>query len=549
MNAREERTDPGPQNMRSSETFSGIRIVDFTNNLAGPLATMILADLGADVIKIERPDTGDDTRVLPERWGSESAIFVSCNRNKRSVVLDLKTPTGQMGAEKLIGSADVLVESFRPGKMDALGFSETRLRSIDPRLIYCSVSAFGRTESGRELPGYDPILQAFCGIMAATGHDGTPPARAGASVVDNSTGMWTAMAIMAALTRRRISGVGEYIETTLIDAGVAMMAKETAILQATGQDPRRLGSASSFSAPYEAFKTADGWIMVAAANTNLFRRLCHAVSLPALASDERFTTPMRRTDQRAELHDLLGKIFLTETSESWVTRLHDAGVPAGPINDLSTCLDSPIARERRLLAPTVGAPEPGRMLLRTPLQTGENVTYRWPPRLGEHTTEVFAELGISTQTGPSVDTDSLDPTDQGDSLGAPLSVEEIVRSLEERRYDCMVRCDVDVLGELLSDKLTYRHLNGVVDGRELYLSNLRSRTYEYTDITHHTDRVEVLGNVALSHGSLFAHARLRGRAVELRCATLSVWSMEDKWRLVAYQPTATDGQQSDRKQR
>jgi hypothetical protein len=351
--------------------------------------------------------------------------------------------------------------------------------------------------------------------MAATGHEGTPPARAGASVIDNSSGMWAAMAIMAALIRRQRTGRGEHIETTLLDAGLSMMAKEVAILQGTGDSPRRLGSASSFGAPYEAFQTADGWIMVAAANTSLFRRLCITMSLPEVAAAQRFATPADRTARRAELHELLEGVFRGASSASWIRSLSAAGVPAGPINDLAAAMRSPIVAERGLMVRTVGAAGNGRRLLRTPLETGADPCYRWAPRLGEHNDEIRRELA-----------ETMPPT-----------VEDVIRASEQRRYASMLSNNVADLSDMLSERLRYQHLNGSVDSKESYLRQLRLGHYRYRSITAATDRVQVIGATALAYGSMHAIAEHEGEPVHLRCRTLSVWVFEDRWRLVAYQPT------------
>jgi crotonobetainyl-CoA:carnitine CoA-transferase CaiB-like acyl-CoA transferase len=244
--------------------LQGVRIVDLSAMVAGPMATMMLADLGADVIKVERAGHGDDARRLPPYWPTDGdepedgAVFVSLNRNKRSLQLDLKRPAALAAVQRLVDDADVFIESFRPGKVDRLGLSYEALSKRNPRLVYCSISAFGRGPLGHDLPGYDPVVQAFTGVMDANGHPDGEPARVGPSVVDLTTGMWAATAIMAALAARERTGEGCQVEATLVDTGFALMNHQLMAYLATGEPPRRTGTETAFAAPYEAFHTGDG---------------------------------------------------------------------------------------------------------------------------------------------------------------------------------------------------------------------------------------------------------------------------------------------------
>jgi hypothetical protein len=255
--------------------------------------------------------------------------------------------------------------------------------------------------------------------------------------------------------------------------------------------------------------------MVAAANTSLFQRLCIAISLPEVAAAPRFATPADRTARRAELHELLEAVFRGASSVRWIRSLSAAGIPVGPINDLAAAMRSPIVAERGLMVRTAGAPEKGRRVLRTPLETGSDPCYRWAPRLGEHNEEIRRELEGTTK----------------------LAVEEVIRASEQQRYTAMTSNDAAVLSGVLSERLCYQHLNGSVDSKESYLRQLRLGHYRYRSITAATDRVEVIGTTALAYGSMHAIAEHEGEPVHLRCRTLSVWVFEDRWRLVAYQPT------------
>jgi crotonobetainyl-CoA:carnitine CoA-transferase CaiB-like acyl-CoA transferase len=374
--------------------YSNLRVLDLTLNLAGPYSTQILADLGADVIKVERPGRGDDTRNFHPKAQGESIVFHAVNRNKRSIVADLKDPSERERVMRLGATCDVVVESFRPGKADELGLGYEDFRAQDPSVVYCSVSAFGRGEAGRELPGYDPLIQAFCGIMSTTGHPGNPPTRVAASLIDLSTGMWAAMGIAAALADRRRTGKGQHVEATLVDSGYALMCHQLSGYVATGELPGQLGSGSPITAPYEAFRTADGWVMIAAGNNDLFGRLCASLDLAELADDDRFRAPHDRVVNRELLHSLLEQTTERRSSEEVTRHVRAAGVPIGPVNEIDQALEEDIVAERELMVPADGAQNPDLRLVRFPLTAnGAHATRaRRAPLLGEHTDEVLAEL-------------------------------------------------------------------------------------------------------------------------------------------------------------
>lgn len=378
------------------KSLQDVRVLDLSLNLAGPTCGMILADLGADVIKVEHPERGDDTRSFPPEWDGKSVVFMACNRNKRSIGVDLKSPEGKAEVRRLATTADVVVESFRPGTADKLGFGYEELKELNPSLIYCSISAFGRGPAGGGMPGYDPLIQAFTGIMAATGHPGQEPARVAASLIDLTTGLWAATGVIAAINERLTSGGGQQIEATLVDSGFMLMCHQMAGYLASGEVPQPLGSASPITAPYEAFETKDGWVMIAAGNDSLFLRLCEAIGEPQLSREERFLRIADRTRNRRELHAAIGRVLVTETIEHWMERIGEAGVPIGPVNDVGAAIDHPITNERELLqkASDPGVPEDLR-LIRIPLTSdGETAPdMRRPPELGEHNAEILGGEG------------------------------------------------------------------------------------------------------------------------------------------------------------
>jgi crotonobetainyl-CoA:carnitine CoA-transferase CaiB-like acyl-CoA transferase len=385
--------------MSLERTYEGLRVLDLSENIAGPLACMILADLGADVVKIERQSIGEATRSLPPRWrtldGDESTVFLTVNRNKRSVALDIASPAGRDAVLRIAAGFDVVVESFRPGVAERLGLAFDDFAQISTQVVYCSVSAFGEGPLGHDRPGYDAIVQAFSGIMEMTGDPDGLPARAAPSIVDISTGLWATTSIQAALARRPAERRAQRLEATLVDSAFFLMCHQVMGYLGTGDFPGRLGSAAPSTAPYQAFRTADRPIMVAAATDRLFERLCLALDLPEVLTDPRFRSVQDRVGLRDLLTDLIEERLVTASSEHWLAQIGAAGVPCGPVNDLAAALAHPVTAERRMVREVASERFPGFRQLRLPIDTAGECAMREPPALGQHTAAVLAEAGLT----------------------------------------------------------------------------------------------------------------------------------------------------------
>ncbi|KQX49896.1 MULTISPECIES: CoA transferase [unclassified Streptomyces] len=373
--------------------LSGIVVADFGRVLAGPYMTMLLADLGADVIKIERPGSGDDTRA----WGppfadGEATYFLGVNRNKRSVALDLADPEDLAAARAIVDRADVLVENFRPGTMEKLGLGYEDVRAGNPGLVYCSVTGFG-TEEGARLPGYDLLVQAMGGLMSVTGEPDGPGTKAGVALVDVITGLHAGLGVLAALRHRERTGEGQRVEVSLLSSLLSALTNQAAAHLGAGVVPLAMGNRHPSIAPYEVFEAQDRPLILAVGNDRQFRSLCAGLGLPELADDTRFATNSARVAHREELVTALAGPLGTRTADRWFEELTAAGVPCGPINDLAAAFD---LADRLGLAPRVPESAAGPGQVAHPVRLGATPpSYRAaPPRLGEHTEDLLSSLGL-----------------------------------------------------------------------------------------------------------------------------------------------------------
>ena len=378
--------------------LEGIVVADLTQNVAGPFCAQILGDMGADVIKIERPGRGDDARAwAPPRWGDESATFMAFNRNKRSVALDLKQEAGLTVLRRLVARADVFIQSLRAGVIGDLGLDFAGATALNPRVVYCNVTAFGTRGPLADRPGYDPLMQAYSGLMSINGHPGGEPARVGTSLVDMGTGMWAALGIVAALRQRDASGHAVEVTTALFETALMWVSYALMGYLGSGEVPEAQGSGTAMIVPYQAFRAADGYVLIAAGSDALFVRLVGALGAPELARDPRFVDNPSRVANRAAIVEAISRLTTDRKQAELLEMLRAAGVPSAPILRMDQVMQEAQTHESGIL---VGAAHPRIADYRSvglPIQwDGQRpAVRRVPPRLGEHDADVLTWLGYT----------------------------------------------------------------------------------------------------------------------------------------------------------
>jgi crotonobetainyl-CoA:carnitine CoA-transferase CaiB-like acyl-CoA transferase len=383
-----------------ARALDGIRIIDFSKALAGPYCTMLLADMGAEVIKVEMPGSGDDSRG----WGppfieGESAYFLSINRNKKSITLNLKDNKAKEIALKIIEKADIVLESNRPGVMTKLGLDYETVKKINPGIIYCSISGFGQTGPYSKRPGFDQVIQGYGGIMGLTGEKGGGPLKVGIAVTDIATGMFAATGILTALYHRERTGQGQHVDASMLDGQVSWLTYQAGRYLASGNVPQRIGSAHPLIVPYQDFEASDGFINIAAGNDNLWKKFCAVTDLSDIADDPKFATNPKRVENRDEVVAIVSKKIKTKTMQEWLDILNDAGVPCGPIYTVDQIFKDPQVLAREMLV-EVDHPKCGKIQVTgSPIKLSETpaeITTH-PPMLGEHNSSILQEFGFSEE--------------------------------------------------------------------------------------------------------------------------------------------------------
>ncbi|MXY20130.1 MAG: CoA transferase [Dehalococcoidia bacterium] len=382
--------------MTNSAALEGVKVLDLTQIMAGPYCTMMLADMGADVVKVEKPNGGDDTRRMgPPFIEGESAAFLGINRNKRSIVVDLRSDEGREIVMDMVRRYDILVQNFRPGSLERMGLGYEQVRELNPAMVYCTISGFGVTGPYATRGGFDLVTQGMSGLMSVTGHPDSPPTKVGVPVCDLNAGMFAVIGILTAYINRLKTGEGQHVDTSLLEGGIAYTFWESAMYFATGDVPGPKGSAHRLTAPYQAFETSDGYVNIGAANQANWERLCAAIGRDELVSDPRFVEPRDRMNNLDALIATLEQTFSQKSSGYWLDALEASGVPAGPIYDIQQVYDDPQVRAREMIVETEH-PVAGRTSnIGIPIKLSETpgLFQRPAPTLGQHTDEVLRELG------------------------------------------------------------------------------------------------------------------------------------------------------------
>ena len=385
-----------PDNLTNTGPLAGIRVIDLTRVLSGPFCSMMLGDMGAEVIKIERPSAGDDTRAFaPPYQGEESAYFLSVNRNKKSLALDMKQDAAKEVLWKLVKNADVIIENFRPGAAARLGFGYKDVAARNPDIIYGSISGFGDTGPGAKRPGYDLVIQGESGLMDITGDPDSPPTKMGTSIADMVAGMMLSQGILAALNARHVMGKGQHVKVSMLEALASLLTYQASNYYATGITPKRRGNAHPSIVPYETFQAGDGWLNVAVANDSLWQKFCDAADKPEWKDHPNYAAAPDRVQNRDEIMPLITEVLKTRTRAEWIALLDAAGVPCGAIATVAEICESETLKARGMIwemdHKTAGVVK----TIANPIEfTGTKLaTPAPPPRLGEHADEILASAG------------------------------------------------------------------------------------------------------------------------------------------------------------
>jgi CoA:oxalate CoA-transferase len=382
--------------MKITGPLVGLKVLDFSRVLAGPYCSMILGDMGADIIKVEQPGIGDDSRSFGPFIGEESAYYISLNRNKRSIALDLKDESSKVIIEKLVDQSDVIIENFRPGTMDKLGIGYEWAKEINPRIIFASISGFGHSGPYKEKAAYDIIVQALSGVMSINGQPDGPPTRVGFSVGDIAAGMYGVIGILGALQSRNVSGKGQFVDVAMLDCQIALLENAVARAVVSGETPQRIGSRHPSITPFEAFETKDGYMVIGVGNDKIWERFCNTIGKKDLLTIDEFKTNKLRTKNREPLMEKLVPAIKEKETSYWLEMFEDNGVPASEINTVNKMLENPQVIARDMIK-EFEHPNCGKIKLpQLPIKFNDTPSgvYRCAPSIGQHTEEILKDLGL-----------------------------------------------------------------------------------------------------------------------------------------------------------